>query len=142
MGVQKEAERPVRYRPIVSFFSTAKTLTIPPLLIVCDLDRFEIHTNFTNTATVTHSFDLEGVADPENRDIFRRAFTDPESLRPGLTPEHITEQASEHVGQIAESTSHGWISCPAHAHFLMKLMFCMFAEDIELLPDKLLTRKS
>src|SRR5262245_55253388 len=35
----------------------------PPLLIVCDLDRFEIHTNFTGTIKEIHSFDLAGLAD-------------------------------------------------------------------------------
>ena len=28
-----------------------EALENPPLLVVCDLDRFEIHTNFTNTPT-------------------------------------------------------------------------------------------
>ena len=27
----------------------------PPLLVVCDLDRFEIHTNFTGTASSSPS---------------------------------------------------------------------------------------
>lgn len=31
----------------------------PPLLVVSDLDRVEIHTNFTNTVTQIHRFDLE-----------------------------------------------------------------------------------
>jgi hypothetical protein len=30
----------------------------PPLLVVCDLDRFEIHTNFTGTVKRVYSFDL------------------------------------------------------------------------------------
>lgn len=28
----------------------------PPLLVVCDLERFEIHTNFPNTSKVVHAF--------------------------------------------------------------------------------------
>ncbi len=36
-----------------------EALENPPLLVVCDLDRFEIHTNFTNTPAVVHKFDLE-----------------------------------------------------------------------------------
>src|SRR5947208_1849842 len=30
----------------------------PPLMVVCDLDRFEVHTNFTNTAKEVHAFAL------------------------------------------------------------------------------------
>src|SRR6266446_3383216 len=35
----------------------------PPLLVVCDLDRFEIHTNFTAKPTVVFAFDLDHLAD-------------------------------------------------------------------------------
>ncbi len=31
----------------------------PPLLVVSDLDRFEIHTNFTAKPTVVHAFSLD-----------------------------------------------------------------------------------
>ena len=55
----------------------------PPLLVVCDMDRFEIHTNFTGTVKKVYAFDLEGLAEPENLDTLRSVFTDPESLEPG-----------------------------------------------------------
>ena len=32
-----------------------EALENPPLLVVCDLDRFEIHTNFTNTPANVHA---------------------------------------------------------------------------------------
>src|SRR3990172_2380722 len=62
----------------------------PPLLVVCDLDRFEIHTNFTGTVKRVHKFDLAALADPQNLDVLRRLFIDPESLRPGQTTEGVT----------------------------------------------------
>ena len=34
----------------------------PPLLVVCDLDRFEIHTNFTRAAKGVNAFGLAGKA--------------------------------------------------------------------------------
>ena len=108
----------------------------PPLLIVCDLDRFEIHTNFTGTVKHVYKFSLAELAEPENLDILRRVFTDPGSLKPGLTAEAVTAQAAELIGQIADGMRQRGI--PAHdaAHFLMKLMFSMFAEDIGLLKNK------
>jgi len=108
----------------------------PPLLIVCDLDRFEIHTNFTGTVKKVYKFSLAELAEPENLDILRRVFTDPQSLKPGQTAEAVTAQAAELIGQIADGMRQRGI--PAHdaAHFLMKLMFSMFAEDIGLLKNK------
>ena len=73
----------------------------PPILIVCDLDRFEIHTNFTGTVKQVHTFDLGGLAAPHNLDVLRKVFTNPEALRPGQTTEAITEQAAERFGQLA-----------------------------------------
>src|SRR3712207_1549383 len=36
----------------------------PPLLVVCDFDRFEVHTNFTGTAKRVYAFDLADLASP------------------------------------------------------------------------------
>lgn len=55
----------------------------PPLLVVCDLGRFEIHTNFTGTAKRIYGFDLACLADPKNLDVLRKLFTEPEAGRPG-----------------------------------------------------------
>jgi len=112
----------------------------PPLLVVCDMDVFEINTNFTGTVRVPHVFGLEELADPKNLDILRKVFTDPYSLKPGLTTEGVTKQAAELIGQLADGMRVRDIAAPRAAHFLMKLMFCMFAEDIELLPGKVFSR--
>jgi hypothetical protein len=61
----------------------------PPLLVVCDLDRFEIHTNFTAKPTVVFAFDLDHLAEPANLDTLRKLFTDPNALEPGETVEAI-----------------------------------------------------
>ena len=100
----------------------------PPLLVVCDMDRFEVHTNFTRTAKQVYDFDLAGLATPANLDILRKVFLDPKLFSPGMTarrsprrrpngsPNWPTACASGHPAQRA-------------AHFLMKLMFCMFGEE-------------
>jgi SAM-dependent methyltransferase len=117
-----------------------EALENPPLLVVCDLDRFEVHTNFTGTPTVVHAFDLAGLAEPGNLDVLRKLFTEPEALRPGLTTESITNQAAEQFSRLADGMRQRGIDAPAAAHFLMKLMFSMFAEDIGLLPEKIFGR--
>ncbi|MCH8045445.1 MAG: hypothetical protein IID44_17175 [Planctomycetes bacterium] len=111
-----------------------ESLENPPLLVVCDLGRFEIHTNFTGTAKRIYTFNLAGLADPENLDVLRKVFTDPQALKPGLTTESVTRQAAEQFGMLADGLRVRSIEAHRAAHFLMKLMFCMFAEDIRLLP--------
>ena len=54
----------------------------PPLLVVCDMNRFEVNTNFTATAKRRYAFNLDG----QNLDVLRRLFTDPELAPPG--PDH------------------------------------------------------
>lgn len=117
-----------------------EALENPPLLVVCDTDRFEIHTNFTGTAKRVYSFDLSGLADPENLETLRRVFTDPDRLKPGETTQNVTEQAALLLGRLADGMRDRGIKPQDAAHFLMKLMFCMFAEGIDLLPSKVFSR--
>jgi len=112
----------------------------PPLLVVCDMDRFEVHTNFTATAKHKYEFGLAGLAEPANLDVLRKLFTDPEALRPGITSEAITVEAAKRFGELADAMRDKGIEPLRAAHFLMKLMFCMFGEDIGLLPAGLFTR--
>jgi type II restriction/modification system DNA methylase subunit YeeA len=109
----------------------------PPLLIVCDLDRFEVHTNFTNTPKKIYCFNLDELAEPVNLDILRKAFTNPEALKPQQTTQEITEEVATLFSRLADGMRARNVAAEAAAHFLMKLMFCMFAEDINLLPEKL-----
>src|SRR5438270_4295363 len=41
----------------------ALALEHPPLLVVCDLDRFRIHTNWTNSVSETHELVLDDLRD-------------------------------------------------------------------------------
>ncbi|MSR60275.1 MAG: hypothetical protein EXS05_21985 [Planctomycetaceae bacterium] len=123
----KHKDLAAAYRQLLQY---REALDNPPLLVVCDLDRFEIHTNFTGTAKAVHAFNLDGLAEPANLDVLRRLFTDPDSLKPGKTRETITSEAADCIGRIADSLRVRAVPAPRAAHFLMKCMFCMFAEDI------------
>ena len=46
----------------------ALALENPPLLIVSDMARFRIRTNWTNSVSATHEFTLDDLADAANRD--------------------------------------------------------------------------
>ena len=111
-----------------------EALENPPLMVVCDMDRFEVHTNFTGTGKHRYAFDLAGLADPANLDILRKVFTDPNALKPGITCEAITVEAAKQFGKLAAGMRDKGVEPLRAAHFLMKLMFCMFGEDTLLLP--------
>ena len=48
----------------------------PPLLIVSDMMRFRIRTNWTNSVSETYEFALDDLADAGNRDKLKRTMSD------------------------------------------------------------------
>jgi hypothetical protein len=115
----------------------------PPLLVVSDLERIEVRTNFTNLSPKLYVVTLDDLAaaDPsEALRILRAVFDDPEALRPLFDRAQLTEAAARHFAELAGAL-HGRDHAPtAVAHFLDKLLFCLFAEDTGLLPKGLLSR--
>ena len=118
----------------------ALALDNPPLLIVCDLQRFRIRTNWTNSVSETHEIELEDLRDPATRDKLKWALSDPERLRPGETRQALTERAAQRFATLAQSLRDRGHEPQAVAHFVNRLVFCMFAEDVGLLPNNLFTR--
>ena len=116
------------------------TLANPFLLVVCDLDRIVIHTNFPNTVSVVHEIPLERLGEPRSLEILRAVFFDPEKLRPGKTSVAITQEAAQHFADMAESMRKRGLNSAEVAHFLDRVVFCLFAEDIGLLPNQIFTR--
>ncbi len=112
----------------------------PPLLLVCDLDRIVIHTNFTATVSATYDIPLEALAEPRNIEIMRAVFHNPEALRPGRTSTAVTQDAARHFAGIAAAMRARGLDPAAVAHFLDRLVFCLFAEDTGLLPAMVFTR--
>jgi type II restriction/modification system DNA methylase subunit YeeA len=110
------------------------------LLVVCDLDRFRIRTNWTNSISVVHEFALDDLRDAAVRQKLKWVLSDPERLRPGKTRQALTEQAAAEFAKLAQRVrGRGHASGPV-AHFINRLVFCMFAEDVDLLPNKMFKR--
>ena len=64
----------------------------------------------------------------------------PDDLRPGKTRDELTAEAAEQFASLAEALRSRGHEPHRVAHFLNKLLFCMFAEDAGLLPSGLLAR--
>ncbi len=131
-----------------------ESLLNPPLLVVCDFERFIIRTNFNGTVQETYDFDLERMDQPVNWRVLRALFTDPDSLKPALTTAEVTEGLAGHIAAIAKSLQKREAVELADAktraemnlaqrknlriaRFLNRLVFCFFAEDTGLLPPDL-----
>ena len=118
----------------------ALALENPPLLIVSDMARFRIRTNWTNSVSETHEFTLDDLADAATRDKLKWAMSDPERLRPGESRQALTERAAATFAALAQSLRARGHEAQAVAHFVNRLVFCMFAEDVGLLPNNMFTR--
>ena len=112
----------------------------PPLLIVSDMDRIRIHTNWTSTVAKVHTITLDDLMDAANRDLLRNAFLDPIRLKPAKTRQLLTEEAAKNFASMAQRLRERGHDPQAVAHFINRLVFCMFAEDVELLPKKMFER--
>ena len=118
----------------------ALALENPPLLIVSDMARFRIRTNWTNSVSETYEFALDDLADAANRDRLKWAMSDPERLRPGESRQALTERAAATFAELAQSLRERGHDPQSVAHFVNRLVFCMFAEDVDLLPGNMFTR--
>jgi len=113
------------------------SLNNPPLLIVSDINNIIIRTNYTNLPTRTLTLTLDDLLNPESVKILKTVFTNPEQLKPQETIESVTREAAAKFARLAENLRKYGNDPQEIAHFLIRLLFCLFAEDIGLLPEKL-----
>src|SRR5204863_9906 len=104
------------------------------LLVVSDINLIEVHTNFTNTVKQVYTFTLDDLLEPKKLDLLRKVFIEPEALRKPITTAEVTEQAAKEFAKLAEILRKKQVDPAQAAHFLIRLLFCLFAEDIGLLP--------
>jgi hypothetical protein len=115
-------------------------LEYPPLLIVSDIETIVIHTAFPGTVPDIHVITLDDLLDPAKRRLLLWTFTDPERLRPGRTTARLTEEAAARFAKLAQTLRARGHDPVKVAHFSQQILFCLFAEDIELLPNKLFAK--
>ena len=135
------ADLAAAYRQLLDY---REDLENPPALVVSDMDRIEVHTNFTGTRPAVHELTLDDLAEGGERTaealrILRAVMLDPEALRPEQTPDEITQLAATRFAEIARSMHERGHDPEAVAHHLNRVVFCLFAEDARLLPPRILT---
>src|SRR5208282_1977712 len=131
-----------------------ESLLNPPLLVVCDFDRYIIRTNFNGTVQETYEFTNDQSDRPENLRILHAIFENPDYLKPQRTTNEVTKALAEKFAKVARSLQKRESAELADARtraevtvvqrknlriarFLNRLIFCFFAEDTGLLPKNL-----
>lgn len=117
-----------------------EALLNPPLLVVSDMERILIHTNFTNTVKREIRLELDDLLTHEGLRTIADVFHHPERLRAEQTTEAVTRQAAAEFGKLAELLRADGHDPEKAAHFLIRILFCLFAEDIGMLKESLFTR--
>lgn len=120
----------------------------PPLSVVCDIRTTEIRTHFAGFPTEKITIQLEQL--PGKLEVLRRVFTYPDSFKAALkSTAVVTQELADEFAKLASRlieryppsnlTLFDTAGDPV-AHFLMKVMFCLFAESVGLLPDRAFTK--
>jgi hypothetical protein len=115
----------------------------PPFIIVTDVGRtIELYSEFSRSgATYTpfpdprsHRIRLEDLRDPAVRGRLVLAWTDPMALDPAQHAARVTQDIADRLAVLARSLERDGHSAQEASGFLMRCLFTMFAEDVELLP--------
>ncbi|NDW03946.1 class I SAM-dependent DNA methyltransferase [Jiella pacifica] len=119
----------------------AVALDNPPLLIVSDIGTtIRIHTNWTNSVSKKYVIPIVDLEDAEKRQWLKWAFSEPDLLRPKKTRQELTEEVAGEFAELAKSLRSRGHKPEEVAHFINRLVFCMFAEDVKLLPNGIFTK--
>jgi type II restriction/modification system DNA methylase subunit YeeA len=133
----KHADLKKAYEQLLQY---RESLVNPPLLIVADTETILVHTNFTNTIKVVIPITLASLLTPAGMRDLRAIFYEPTRFKVEQTTEQVTRQAAEEFARLADHLRKQGHASDKMAHFSIRLLFCLFAEDIELLPKGLFAR--
>ncbi len=121
----------------------------PPFLVVVDVGYcFDLYADFARQGKnyvpfpnqESYRIPFEKLSDPEVQDTLRRVWSDPLSLDPARTSTRVTKDLAESLGRVASSLEDDGYDSDRVAGFLMRCLFTMFAEDVELLPERSFTQ--
>src|SRR2546430_287757 len=80
-----------------------ESLLNPPLLVVCDFDRYIVKTNFNGTVQEVYEFTNEQIDRPGNVRILRALFENPDFLKPQRTTAQVTKDLAGTIAEVARS---------------------------------------
>ena len=128
----------------------------PPFLIVCDVGRaFELYFDWSGNGRgydlypdrQSYRITIDRLADPDVQKLFRAIWLDPASRDPRLKAAEVTRAVAKRLADVSKwleeaqrlktvgrSDYERSFAIEETSLFLMRILFCMFAEDVGLLP--------
>jgi hypothetical protein len=115
----------------------------PPFILVVDVGHcFDVYSNFAGVGdnyvpfpdSGHYRFFLPALAKPELREQLHQLFTDPQQLDPSRRAARVTRQLAGYLAGLSTQLEKAGHPSDVVAQFLMRCLFTMFAEDVELIP--------
>lgn len=132
----KHADLKKAYQQLLQY---RESLENPPLLVVSDLDRIVIHTNFTSSVKKEITLALDDLLTREGMEQLKAIFFDPQRFRVAQTTQQVTETAAREFAQLSDVLRARGVDPHEASHFLIRILFCLFAEDVSVLPKGVFT---
>ncbi len=116
----------------------------PPFVLVVDVGHvIEIRADFSLTGRAYQPFPdplsyrirLEQLRDEKVRQRLKLIWTDPATLDPSKRSAEVTRDVANYLAELTKSFEKAGHPPKAVAEFLTRCLFCMFAEDVGLLPN-------
>ena len=117
----------------------------PPFVLVCDVGHvIEVFADFTGQGKNYAQFPdrqgfriyLHDLRDPAIRARLKAIWDDPQSLDPARRSAQVTRAIARRLAAVSKALESSRTHADDVAMFLMRCLFTMFAEDVELLPKK------
>ena len=121
----------------------------PPFLIVVDIGHvFHVYADFSGAGKnyapfpdgTKYRIHMDDLADAEIRARLKAIWENPLSLDPTRNAAKVTRQIAAELAELGKSFEAQKHGPEAVAKFLMRCLFTMFAEDVELIPEKSFTK--
>lgn len=115
----------------------------PPFVLVLDVGHsLEVYADFTQKGKAflpfpdarSHRLLLSDLRQEKIRERLRAIWLDPASLDPSKVSAAVTREAARHLAELAKSFEADGHDPRPVAIFLTRCLFCMFAEDVGLIP--------
>ncbi len=115
----------------------------PPFLLIVDVGHsFELFADFTQKGKAylpfpdpaSYRFKMDDLTRKEIQERLRAVWTDPLALDPSKQAAAVTREVAAHLAELAKSFEAEEHEPKVVADFLARCLFCMFAEDVGLLP--------
>lgn len=115
----------------------------PPFLIIVDVGHvMEVYADFSGQGQGYTQFPdgaryriaLDDLRDPKTLDRLRTIWTDPHALDPAKISAEVTRGVADRLAALGRSFEGQGHKAEDVARFLMRCLFTMFAEDVDLIP--------